>query len=565
MEYAKIKSIQFEGYKSFPVGTENKIELTPYVTVLIGKNNCGKSSCMDAIECVFRPNYYMSVKSLFTKVSTGFELDARRIERGFRKNVSGGGVPTSYGSSHYAYGSKFIGKTIFADLSTNSYLANKNFTLELSQHQMDIKVSEARSEWNHVVNSYDNFQLQYEFRRINSDRNLIPELESKDEWVGYDGTGATNLIRKFINHNLYDEKLVEERLLTELNKIMDPDSHFKNIRVQQIDDGESTKWEIFLEEDDGRRFALSKSGSGLKTIILMLVNLHILPETPKYKDREIVFAFEELENNLHPALQRKVFEYIYEFATDKKAHVFITTHSHIAINTFWEKENASLYHVQKNGGISSIAPVMDRNSRLDVLYDLDVRASDLFQSNGIIWVEGPSDRIYINRWLKEFCNSKYIEGSHYQFLYYGGKVLAHFSANERLDGFINIIKTNQNAAIVIDSDKRSDKARINTTKARIRTEFENINGFCWITKGKEIENYLPTAGLRAKYGNSLPQLKAYDLFPDYISSKYKNFSSNKVAFAKSIEEYITADNSKDIMDLKRQIEKLYSLIQKWNQ
>ena len=89
-----------------------------------------------------------------------------------------------------------------------------------------------------------------------------------------------------------------------------------------------------------------------------------------------------------------------------------------------------------------------------MLSDLDVRASDLFQSNGIIWVEGPSDRVYINRWLKVFCDSEYIEGSHYQFLYYGGKTLSHFTVDDKLDDLISILKTNKNAAIVIDSEAR---------------------------------------------------------------------------------------------------------------
>lgn len=565
MDHAYIQSIQFEGYKSFPSGVTNKIDLAPLVSVLIGKNNCGKSSCIDAIECVFKPNHHVSVKSLFARVSPVFKLDAQVIEYGFKKNVGGGDVPNSLNSSHYAYGSKFIGKSIVTDMAVTSSGKDRYSTLELSQTQPDLKLPEGTTEWKSVVRAFNNFQTNYEFRRINADRNLVPEVESPDEWVGYDGSGATNLLRKFINHNLYDEKLVEECLLKELNKIMDPDCHFKSIRVQQIDEAETVKWEIFLEEDDGRRFALSKSGSGLKTIILILINLYILPATKKYQNKKIVFAFEELENNLHPALQRKVFEYIYNFATQNDVHIFVTTHSHIAINTFFEKDRTLLYHIQKNNGISKITSIMDRPSRLDVLFDLDVKASDLFQSNGVIWVEGPSDRIYINHWLKIFCNSKYIEGSHYQFLYYGGKNLSHFTADDNLDDLISILKTNQNAVIVIDSDKRNDSARINATKSRIRKEFEEMNGFCWITKGKEIENYISTESLRTKYGDSLSKLGQYDLFPDYINSKYKNFSSRKVAFAKSIVEHITADNSRDVLDLKKQIEKLYSLIQRWNQ
>lgn len=562
---AKVYSIQFEGYKSFPSGIENEVEISPYVSVLIGKNNCGKSSCLDALECVFEPHYYLTEGKLFTRVSPSFVLDKDRVGYGFSEHRGGGDVPDTIGSNHYTYGSQFIGKKIVTDMTVTTSGRDCYTTLSLNRKQPDLKLPEGQKEWETVVRAYNDFQLEIEFRRINADRDIVPEAESSNEWVRFNGEGATNLLRKYINYSLYDEKLVEKCLLGELNKIMAPDAHFQSIRVQQIDDGESTKWEVFLEEGDGRRFALSKSGSGLKTIILMLVNLYIIPETKKYKDREIIYAFEELENNLHPALQRKVFEYIYDYAVKKKVHIFITTHSHIAINTYFEKENTVLYHVQKSNGESSITPIKDRTARLDVLSDLDVRASDLFQSNGIIWVEGPSDRVYINRWLKVFCDSEYIEGSHYQFLYYGGKTLSHFTVDDKLDDLISILKTNKNAAIVIDSDKRQENARINSTKARIRKEFDAIGGFCWITKGKEIENYIPTQALRAMYGESLPALGQYDLFPEYIDSKFRGFSSKKVSFSKGIVEHITSENSKDILDLKKQIEKLYSLIQKWNQ
>jgi len=561
----KVHSIQFEGYKSFRQGVSNEIDVSPYVSVLIGKNNCGKSSCIDAIECVFEPNFYLTANRLFDRVSPVFVLDKDAVSYGFSTNKGGGDVPSTIGSSHYSYGSKFIGRRIITDLAITTSGRERRTELVLSKIQPDLKLPEAIQEWEMLPRKYASYQTGYEFRRINADRDIVPEYESADETVEFNGNGATNLLRKFVNHSLYNEKLVEDTLLNELNSIMAPESHFQSIRVQQIEVQDEIKWEIYLEEDTGERFALSKSGSGLKTIILMLINLYILPETKKYKGKEIVFAFEELENNLHPALQRKVFEYIYDFAAKKNIHIFITTHSHIAINTYYEKDNASLYHVQKTNGVSSITTIKDRSSRLDVLCDLDVRASDLFQSNGIIWVEGPSDRIYINRWLDIFCNSKFIEGSHYQFLYYGGKTLSHFSADERLDEFISILKTNQHAAIVIDSDKRNPTAKINQTKARIRREFETIDGFCWITKGKEVENYIPAAALQDKYGVILPELGPYDIFPEYISAQCKNFSTQKVPFAKSIVGHITTANSESILDLKKQIEKLYQIICRWNQ
>lgn len=557
-----VNSIVFSGYKSFEKESQFEIKMTPHVSVFIGKNNGGKSTCLDVIESVFEPEYYIRNEGDFSKVSISFSLDNDNILDGFSKNVSGGDVPG--GGWHYDYGKGFIGKLIYADLSSTRVSRDIYPSLELSLTQPDLKLPHGRSEWRRVIHGLQNYYDDYEFRRINADRDIVYEVASSNDTLDYDGTGATNIIRRFINHSQYDEKLVEEVLLKELNLIMAPDSQFSSIRVQEIEVGEETKWEIFLEELNGKRFALSKSGSGLKTIILMLINLHIIPHTKKYKDKKIIYAFEELENNLHPALQRKVFHYLYDFAKKYDVRIFITTHSHIAINTYFGKSDAELYHIIKNERGSHLSSISDRDGRIDVLSDLDVRASDLFQSNGIIWVEGPSDRIYINHWLQVFCNSEFLEGSDYQFLYYGGKNLSHFTTDEDLDELINILTTNQNAAIVIDSDKKKPRDRINSTKARIKREMATIGGFCWITEGKEIENYLSTEAIRAKFGEGITALEQYTLFPEYINRYFKNFKTQKVKFAKEIVKHITVENSESVLDLKKRIEELYSMIQKWN-
>lgn len=555
-----VNSIVFSGYKSFSEDTSVEIEMQPYVSVFIGKNNGGKSTCLDAVENVFSPGSFIENKALFSNLSASFLLDDDNISYGFNKYHNGGDIP----GNHYAYGTQFIGKRIYTDLSTKSVSREKYAALELSSKQPDLELPTGKFQWEKVPRSLHNYGNKYEFRRINADRDIIPETESTKEYLNYDGTGATNIIRMFINHSKYDEKLVEELLLNELNSIMAPDSIFQNIRVQEIEEENAIKWEIFLEEIGGKRFALSKSGSGLKTIILMLINLHIIPHTKKYKDKKIIYAFEELENNLHPALQRKVFNYLYDFAKENDSRIFITTHSHVAINTYFDKADTEIYHITKDEDGSHISTISDRDGRMDILTDLDVRASDLFQSNGIIWVEGPSDRIYINHWLKIFCNSEFLEGSDYQFLYYGGKNLSHFTTDENLNELINILTTNQNSAIVIDSDKKKSRDRINSTKTRIKREMAAIGGLCWITEGKEIENYISTEALREKFGANIAELQQYTLFPDYIERHFKNFKTQKVKFAKEILECITEENSQSVLDLKKRIEELYALIRKWN-
>lgn len=234
----------------------------------------------------------------------------------------------------------------------------------------------------------------------------------------------------------------------------------------------------------------------------------------------------------------------------------------IAINAFSEKEKVQILHVMKNNQVSTIQRIDNYFSKSELLNDLDIRASDLLQSNGIVWVEGPSDRVYVKRWI-ELEGIKFQEGRDYQFMYYGGRLLSHYTMKEA-DDMINVLMTNRNAAILIDSDKRTKNSRINDTKKRIREEFQSNNMFCWITKGKEIENYIPWEAINKKYPRIDKQCGEYELFPEYIKTVYSGFVQSKVKFAKEICPYITKENSSELLDLQKNIKLLIEQIKKWN-
>ena len=223
-----------------------------------------------------------------------------------------------------------------------------------------------------------------------------------------------------------------------------------------------------------------------------------------------------------------------------------------------------MYRVTKKNNISKVSKIDNYIDKIEILDTLGVKASDIFQSNGIIWVEGPSDRIYIKRWLEVFCGCKYEEGKHYQFMYYGGRMLSHYTTEEEKD-LINILTTNRNAAIVMDSDKRNQQAQVNETKKRIVSEFEKFNMFSWITMGREIENYLPVDAINGLFDcESNNQCGKYESFSEYIKDKSKNFNFQKVKFSQDIRDFITLENSRSILDLEKQIKLLYSEIQSWN-
>lgn len=542
-----IKNIRFKGYKVFPNDQYTEIENISRVNVVIGKNNCGKTSLLDVMETIY--NHKMGIKTGLDIEEIIFDVpfDREMIDSVF-SGYSGIGPWNKSSLSEYVDGKLF---PVFLKIGDN---------LEISDGSLQGLSHHLNGANRHLASRRKN----YRFRKITAERDIQPE--SEDDLILYsDGTGASNLIATFLNDSKYNEAIIEHNFLDALNSIMRPEAEFESIRVQQVIYKDQRVWEVFLQEKGFQRVPLSKSGSGLKTIVLVLLNLLVIPHIDEYRDKKLVYGFEELENNLHPALQRRLFEYIYNFATANDIILFLTTHSHIAINAFFNKDNASIYHVIKEHGTAQIKRIETYIDKTEILDDLDVKASDILQSNGIIWVEGPSDRIYLKRWLELFTPNEYEEGKHYQFLYYGGRLLSQYSTKEETD-LINIITTNRNAAIIIDSDKRYRSDQINDTKKRIVNEFDSLGMFHWVTKGKEIENYLPQEAVEAMLGTTLTGgCTQYQLFPDFISPYYKSFSSKKVPFANKIKGYITLENSSAILDLKKQIEKLYIHIQAWNQ
>lgn len=544
-----IKNIRFKGYKAFPKDEYAEINNISRINVIIGKNNCGKTSLLEIAEKVF---------DIETKLRVGFDIEEIQLDMPFDNNMI-----------NHVFSSGLSGIGSWNRTSLSEYTKDKLFPVNIKAgNNLELVAKNFPNLGGHINSAntvISDRRKEYKFRKITAERNIYPELESEQLTLGSEGNGASNIIATFLNDSNYDETIIEKTLLNSLNSIMKPEAEFENIRVQQVTYNGRKLWEVFLQEKGQQRIPLSKTGSGLKTVVLVLLNLLVIPHINDYKGKKIVYGFEELENNLHPALQRRLFEYIHQVAVENDTIVFLTTHSHIAINTFFDKDNASIYHVIKENGEAQIKCIESYIDKAEILDDLDVKASDILQSNGIIWVEGPSDRIYIKRWLELFTPNEYEENKHYQFLYYGGRLLSQYSAKEETD-LINIIITNRNAAIIMDSDKRYRSAPINTTKKRIISEFDTLGMFYWVTKGKEIENYLPKQAVEKMLDIKIKKACGqYQLFPDFIGKHYKNFANKKVPFANGIKEFITNENSIKTLDLKQQIEKLYKEIQKWNQ
>jgi hypothetical protein len=174
--------------------------------------------------------------------------------------------------------------------------------------------------------------------------------------------------------------------------------------------------------------------------------------------------------------------------------------------------------------------------------------------------------------VRVFSNDTYREGIHYQCVFYGGRLLSHLSADDpdvNEDEALKILRVNRNAIMLMDSDRRKLCQPLNPTKKRIIDEIKCIEGMSWVTKGKEIENYIPADTIAAYYKrNSLKQVDQFDDFYEYlnkiISGEGRKYAGRKPLFADRLCPYITMENSQGVLDLQHQVSKVIRHIQQWN-
>jgi len=582
-------SFKIKNYKCFRDEFVGFDKIKP-VNIIIGRNNSGKSSMLDILQ--FLTDKKSLDDSLKDRIVLQIEDEIREneLKTKFRIDLSGGNLYSN--RNHWEdHGCLLIGLKVRYQIPSkgnHEYINPELFEKDIQSYSRDEirkKVTKERKRLvDQIANNFGNNRRFPEFFKNKIVNRLHAERDIKNEpyntGQGHlklqpNGDGATNIICNFLNYSRLNRDIIQIKLLNSLNQIFSSDGFFEEIIVQSDDRG---YWEIYLVEKEKGLVPLSKSGSGLKTVILALLNLLVVPE---FKEKDIeknvsnyLFAFEELENNLHPALLRRFFKYIEDFAVQNKCHFFITTHSNVVVDQFSRSPYAQIIHVIHDGIKARAATIDSFHEYSAVLDDIGAKASDLLQSNGIIWLEGPSDRIYFNKWIELYSGNTLKEHRDYECAFYGGALLAHFESEDPLSvdsDAVNILRVNRNAILIGDSDKTEPSKPLKPRLVKMKTAMEKMEAYIWITEAKEIENYIPAAVLNKIFKkDNLPDIEKHEIFyhekeKDYWHENGLTGSFDKVEFAHKVIPHLSIEDLDERFELKDRMSKICKIIKNWNE
>ena len=478
-----LHGLSIQGYKSF--GKKIRIQNLADVNVFIGANNVGKSNILKAIQTHLP------------------EIIGKKKYEGFNKLTD--------------FNHKNSEKVIRLGLQFPEEKLQ-----EINEIQILNKIKQIKEDfW--VYKEISSNQIATDTKNIEkyfaANHDLSGVMKSIEPLVSYgDPTVRTQRFVTFLTDKLVPKQLTvvtidpfrkitisrtdeADPFISALRELQHPDSNdrdkylkqnkqFEDINnfIRNVLNDPTAKLEIpgttndvtVILNNGTRIHSIQDVGTGIHEVIIFAIKVTLCENT--------LICIDEPEIHLHPIMQKRLISFLKNNAQSNKNQYFIATHS----NSFIDESGINIYHCRMDSdGNTSCEPTPDLRSKKSIIDDLGYKASDILQTNCIIWVEGPSDRIYVKHWLSLFCDFK--EGMHFSIMFYGGSLLSHLDfdqTNEIANQLIELSHINKNAAILIDSDKDEENTDIHETKKRIKTAFEDNDGFCWITEGRTIENYL---------------------------------------------------------------------------
>lgn len=435
-------------------------------TFVVGQNNSGKSNVLRALAAVFNkspqtgdPNY-------------DFQISIK--ENSFLTQILPADCARSFGQSKIVLPISHNKRALPQEVppALVSYAQSRSFLSDFghsSSDSLDNVASVYRRIGDHVTS------LMPGTVYVPTTRFITQVGQEPVRFSTFEMPGET------LNYGNIVQRLAEmDRPPTEKRNLR---QHFKELEefVAYCLEKSSVKIEIPTNQKtihiniDGDEHPIEDLGSGIEQLVIIGL--------ASFGFKGKLVLIDEPELHFHPRAQKRMVKFLNDRV---EADFVFATHSAAILDAI----AADVIQVSYADGQSSARTLVNNAERYRAVRDLGHSPSDLLQTRFAIWVEGPSDRVYINHWIHKIDNSL-VEGVDYTILFYGGKILSHHGFLDEESELVKAISLARAFAVIMDSDIKVGRPEINATKMRVCDEVRGQGGICWITKGREIENYLP--------------------------------------------------------------------------
>jgi predicted ATP-dependent endonuclease of OLD family len=409
----RLSRLELVNYRSIE---EGEIEFGD-MTVLIGKNNSGKSSVLQAIRDIRdyrksppnkewfenRVNNYNKNKKV--RVGIDIELDDKE-----RKNLAGDiekideeEFLQSNLFSKFTYvlevwddrkSASLISFSNNDNMYINKYSSSKNNSLKMNT---DIQPEDI-SEYLYIEREQIDTKISYEPRQVipNFLKHKFSNFHDKIKYVAPvrnpNAKSPINIVKTLSPDATELASTLNYLNQNDHNKFTEISSKFTNImdtaqelRTPMVDNSPNTTIEI--KELGGLKGTYLKDLSSGSIEILLLVSECVLA-----KENSSLLLVEEPELHLHPEAQHEVYNLLRD-VSNSGTQVVVTTHSDVFVNRSSADE---IVRVERDG--TTTLRHVEEGEIEQELADLGYDKSGLLQSEAVVFVEGQSDK----RILRQF-------------------------------------------------------------------------------------------------------------------------------------------------------------------
>ena len=461
LELIGIRVENYRSYRKFPEDGDY-LELGRFTT-FIGKNDVGKSNLLRAIDIVLddkgiSPDDIHKGQKVACEITLLFKVPDNLKDELREK------FPEEYnGEDTVLISKKFEWKNGKLDSRGKYYL---NSSKKLSGSNLEFIKSILPEVL--LIPAVKNVEDELKFGRDTLLSKLLLPIIEKTSQDNTQTESVADLKRRLTEAIKNETKSIKRDLKRELSKMWG-DIEYVEIEVPELRLEKAFTPVIKVKDKyTGKETPITYRGSGMQRyFILSLLEI--------YREQKIgkgyVLLFEEPEIYLHVGAQKKLCNILREVSNE--GQVIISTHSSIFVNG---GEISTSYLLVKENGETKLRKFTGTH---EILEELGMAPSDLFLTDGIIFVEGPSDK----KILEIFARALFPKWNEYNItiIPIGGSNIGHQDPDV-------LAKINPNIAVVLDSDLKSESSKLSPKKIELKQKFErhNIQVRFWEKNGKKV-------------------------------------------------------------------------------